>query len=88
MAWKKGQSGNPGGRKKGKTLNALLLEAFNRAAKKERTTLADLLVNKALEDTKLLSKLLDKVISDAPKDVNLKAEGARFIVVTKGDINW
>jgi len=87
--WEKGKSGNPGGRKKGKSFNAELREALDKKAKKEGfKRAADWLVSKATTDNKLMSKLLDKAYSDAPKDVNIKGEGAKFIVITKGEVEW
>lgn len=72
MAFKKGQSGNPKGRTLGKSFGDNLRAALLAVAKKDKFKSAEeYLINKAKTDSKLLAKLLDKMYSDAPKDVNV-----------------
>ena len=42
----------------------------------------------AKTDPKLRAKLMDKFISDAPRDVNVAGEGFVFKIITHGKEEW
>ena len=80
--WKGNRNGRPRG--SNEKLNKELLAAFAKAAKKEHKSLADYLVGKASEDTKIFLKLIDKIVPDLPREVGLPDEiGEITITITR-----
>ena len=84
----KGQSGNPKGRKPGNTINDSIRKAVEKAAKEAKKKSVGEYLWGLHDDFKWHSQLLDKFISDAPKDVNLAGEGFTFKIITHGKEEW
>jgi hypothetical protein len=81
--WTKGQSGNPKGRKPGKTPTQSLIDELEAKAKREGLGKNWLrhVVELAWTDSKLLAALLKKLIADKSEmDVTLKADLAQAII--------
>lgn len=75
MAWKKGQSGNPRGRPKGKTSKADLEKAIVAYQKKHHKNLLSHFIKRAFENDKVLITLIKKFIPDmqhVQADVDIK----------------
>lgn len=65
MGWKKGQSGNPGGRRKGRTPAIEMLEAAIKAeSAKRKKSLYQHMVERAFEDDTVLVALCRKFLPD------------------------
>jgi hypothetical protein len=76
--------GNKKGRPKGSgTLNKGLLAAFTRLAKKKGKSLENYLVEESETDHKLRLKLIDKVVADIPRAIELPDEISEIIVSVK-----
>jgi hypothetical protein len=77
MPFTKGKSGNPNGKPKGtkqkNSINESLRLAVEKAAKGANKSIGDYLWG-MYNDSKWHAKLIDKFISDAPKDVNVSGD--------------
>jgi hypothetical protein len=62
------------GRPKGNTFNDSIRKAIEKCAKDKKQSVGEYLWNLAESDSKLRAKLVDKIISDAPKDLNIKGD--------------
>ena len=87
--WKKGQSGNPGGRPKTKVLSEAYRNALAELSPKDQRTLAEAiaaaLVRRALKsDVRAAAEIADRTEGKAPQSVRL--EGDRGIAVYFGNL--
>lgn len=64
MVWKKGESGNPAGRKPGKTPAEKLIAALNKFGKKRGQKWLDRVAEMAWDDGRVMVAVLKKIIAD------------------------
>lgn len=92
--FKKGQSGNPGGRPKGKMLSTLLFEALKERAKNKDGTLsdkthADLVISRLIQDNirhgKRTELIFDRIEGQAEEFIDMTSNG-ETIGQTGGDV--
>lgn len=85
MAWKKGQSGNPAGRKRNEA-RELLEKAVHAEAKKRKKSLFEHAIERAYEDDTVLVALLRKLIPDLKGiDANLFIREPFRLILSNGN---